>query len=433
MKSLDTGRRAKGCTLGRMAQRGVTVSQLRTFSLKLAATCPWSRRTCPWWADWFPEGPLPYEQLQPAMILEYVSHLGKPGRRSLMEMVSDGPQIPQHFVEFAWKERWSDIMNAVEWYIEANRLVDSACVYVDLLSCNFHTTDRPSRAAEAREVLCECTKLLRVLSPDEEKMKRAWPLRNMEIAAREGKDLYLGCKTAVMACSKPFPGGGWLLGTFDPDIARKFSGVDARTAECKHPQDWGLIEAAFGWKSRERGVDDGWCRFNRRKTTWCAGPILLDAAARDDAGTIVQMGVSDGVRMNSANLRGGIGQTALHVAAGRSATSALRALLDAAMDPNSVDFAGETPLHSAALCGHGEAVRILLGARADPRAESACAELPIEVAQQNPAGFLGVDSADVLAALEDAWAQAGGGGGGAHAKRLRAEVAQGSAAAAVKL
>lgn len=403
MKGLEVGRRPKGCTLASMAERGVTISQLRTFTLSLKASCPWSKDRAPWWFDGdFPQEAYQYEELRPRHVMHYVGHLTSSRSCTWVELRADRPQIPQHFLEFAWKETWVDIMASLEWYIEANRLPDSEVLYVDILAANYRSTSREQRQDEVQHVLQECSGFLRILSDDEESMSRAWPLFNMEQAARSRKKVFLGCKTAVMACSAPFPDGSWVFGRFDPDIARRFTRVDIREAQCS-PASLKFIHDFIERSYLATGVDDGFCRFNSRKALWCAGPMLRDAAANDDADTIASLKGIDGLRLESSNLTGGLGESALHVAAGRASLNALRALLDAKVDPNIEDGMRERPLHCAALGGHAEVVRMLLSARADIRCESEFAEVPIEVAHQNPAGFLGVDTTEVVAVLTEAW------------------------------
>mmetsp|Transcript_67728 Transcript_67728/g.144927 ORF Transcript_67728/g.144927 Transcript_67728/m.144927 type:complete len:760 (+) Transcript_67728:47-2326(+) len=399
MKNIDVGRRAKGCKLSSMAERGVTISQVRTFTAKLKA----STETCPWWKGEFPEGPVHYEALTPSMVVNYVKHLTKGKSCSYMELVSNSSQIPQHFFEFAWGECWSDIMSSLEWYIEASHLPDSAVFFIDLLSADYHNTDAAIRRIEAKAALDEAHGFVRILSDNEENMMRAWPLHNMEFASRAGKDVFIACNTGAMACSNPFPNGSWVSGCFGAEIARRFSLVDARLGKCRNPDDMRIIEEFFNKACVHDGVDDGFSRFNARKLLWCAGPMLLHAAAIDDVDTIVSLSSVDGLRLNGVSLKGGLGETALHVAAGCCSLGALRALLDGKMDPNIEDSIGERPLHCAAMGGHAEAVRMLLSARADVRCESSFAEVPIQVAHQNPAVFLGIDTAEVISVLKEAW------------------------------
>lgn len=52
----------------------------------------------------------------------------------------------------------------------------------------------------------------------------------------------------------------------------------------------------------------------------------------------------------------------------------------------------ERPLHYAALAGSAPAVQVLLRANADPTVRSAFLETPLDVARENAAAYLGVDT-----------------------------------------
>ena len=51
---------------------------------------------------------------------------------SYMEMIADGPQVPQFAVEHMWMLPWIDRMRVIELVAEAQRLPDSAVFFLDL-------------------------------------------------------------------------------------------------------------------------------------------------------------------------------------------------------------------------------------------------------------------------------------------------------------
>merc|ERR1711920_498928 len=161
------------------------------------------------------------------------------------------------------------------------------------------------------------------------------------------------------------------------------------------------IREFFNSVADEDGVDNIYQRLHFRKKAWCAGTVLRRAAEIDDVDTVKRF--MEGVRLNSPQLSGGLGESALHVAAGCSSLKVLKVLLDGGMDPDVGDKIGERALHYASLAGHVEAVQLLLEARADVRAESSFTEVSVQVARQNPASFLGVDTGDVISVLTQAW------------------------------
>eukprot|EP00913_Durusdinium_trenchii_P002250 g2079.t1 len=62
----------------------------------------------------------------------------------------------------------------------------------------------------------------------------------------------------------------------------------------------------------------------------------------------------------------------------------------------------ERPLHYAALAGSAPAVQVLLRANADPTVRSAFLETPLDVARENAAAYLGVETAKILELLQSA-------------------------------
>ncbi|CAE8624951.1 unnamed protein product [Polarella glacialis] len=223
-------------------------------------------------------------------------------------------------------------------------------------------------------------------------MNRIWRMHSLQSAVRFGHPVYLACATCVLAATVPFPGGNSVFGTIDSAMAESLMKTRVGEAGAVLQED---KRAILEWFAQGDGVS----RFEHRLQHWAAGPILRAAAAADDDAKISAICRVPGLWLGCPSLRGGLGETALHVAAANGASKALRCLLAAGMDPNAGDGFQERPLHYAALAGMVDAAALLLAALADPLCESQFGETALEVAQQSPAGFLGVDTAEVVALL----------------------------------
>ena len=144
----------------------------------------------------------------------------------------------------------------------------------------------------------------------------------------------------------------------------------------------------------------GLMRFGHRLTRVTAGPVLRHAAAVGNHEVIRQIASRQGIIVSSNSLQDSLGATAAHYAAAAGQTRALQVLLDNKADPNAEDHIRETPLHHAAFAGNVEAAALLLRYGAWPRVESMYLETPLDVAKENPAAFLGVDTQHVVGLLE---------------------------------
>lgn len=108
---------------------------------------------------------------------------------------------------------------------------------------------------------------------------------------------------------------------------------------------------------------------------------------------------------NAQHLQGHLGETDLHCAAAAGHVEVVKHLLAQGSNPDVQDREGETPLHYAAFCGHAEVAKMLMLHKANPSKESFSAEWPFEVAELNPAYFLGVDTSEVLQVLKKSMAE----------------------------
>jgi len=390
-------KRPQGCEVEAGGLRGVTVGQIRTLVKKVQMAC----------GEWTP--PRKWQDLTcHDVVKKFVRPITESRRCSYMELVADRPQQTQYFIQHSWKSKFQDTVRAIEWFAEAMHLADSAVCFWDILSINQHNAAAEVGFSQHDDVpgkkyykpLYESEGLLMCLGG--RWLNRGWVLVTIELCIRLGKSLYLGCCSGVLACSRPFPYEGWLFGNVDPDIFRSLQGVDVENCEVSREEDRQTILTFFSQGLEEKMARTVYTRAKNRFTCWAAGPILRTAAARDDYHEIQDVSTCPGLWLNSDSLKGSLGETALHVAAGAGALNAVQELLRSRMDPNIEDGIRERPLHYAALSGHAQVASLLLAAEADPWAESSFGETPLQVAEQNPAGFLKVNTNDITAVLKAA-------------------------------
>lgn len=409
MKHLDVGPRAKGCEVG-SAARGITLSQFRVVCQKIAASCPWSPDNCPFWQEVTGTSgsvvnSLPFESLKLRDICCWVRHSTAGRQCSYMELVAPGPQVPRFFIEHVWsgKQTWSDRVDMIERFAAAQQVPDSTTIFFDVFSRNQHSGSQQQKydlsSMRAGAIMEECEGMLLLGNP--ENMNRPWPWLAVTQAVKMGKGVFLGTTTGILACNRPFPDRAWVYGRIDNEVLNLLMAMDIRDMTSTDPaaKEMVLKYIKENPNSAPGSMQDGWTRFHHRLRRWCAGPILRDAAKANDAQKIKDVSATPGLPMHRDTFKGSLGQTPLHIAAASGSLEALCALLEAGMSPNIEDCLNEQPLHYAALAGQPQIVSALLTARADPWAENSFAETPLQVARQNPAAFLQVDTREVVSLL----------------------------------
>ncbi|CAE7582165.1 anks1b [Symbiodinium pilosum] len=385
----------RGCHVPRKEHRGVKLGQWRAFTRQ--AEADWHQRR------WTPASgkldsfaPASFGDVDLRMVYNlFVKPRVSAATRSYMEMVSDGPQLPKYYVSISWDTRIADAAAAIDWWAEALHLPDSTVLFVDFLSVGPGSEGTKGDeqkehvkgvAFPAADELLECQALLGVLGHDAPEMASAWRFLEFEFASRNGLDIYMACATGALACSCPFADGSWVFGRFDADIGRSMQHVSSRNCKAK-AGDLQAIKEYFESRGHGQAIYDqiDW-RFQR----WGAGPVLREAAESDDDEEVKAICMNPSLVINGSSLQGAHNETALHIAAAAGSMEAMRALLRLHADPNAQDQLGETPLHYAALAGQSAAAALLLEAKANILCENALAQDPLFVAQQNPAGFLGI-------------------------------------------
>lgn len=399
MANLGLPKKAKGCEVAEMALRGVTLNQLRVFTVKLEASCPWrdDDEDCPWFErlDVEREGPVEFEHLRIEHVSEWVKELTEERSCSYMELVADGPQKPQYAVTFSSSNFWHERMSAIELFAEAQHLPDSTIFFVEILGVNQHDDDEDAEVCwksvktEVEGIICQLSKSSEL--QEDETINISIGQMIFEVGTDKG--IYFASSDGVLACSQAFRSGNWVHGDFDVQVIYRLLKSLLSGADEEEDEDGEVVESN---NSYYRGL--------LRLHQWLAGPVLRRAARNDDVQAIKDICSLPGLRLSSDTMKDNVGRMPLHIAIACRSWSAMTALLEAKMDPNVEDDMKDRPLHYAALAGHAAAAKELVAAGADPWAENCFTENALEVARQSPAAFLGVNTSEVGKILKDATA-----------------------------
>lgn len=377
---------------------GVTLGQFRKLARDVRARCESSD-----WLSWaaLSMGDLVESILKPMTSSRCCSY-------AELVNTTQGPPPPKLYIGGeSWGLPFASVAEIVEWCADARRLMDHSVLYLNCLSSNLHhnvsydDATPEQRAEPVLAALSQCEVAVIVCTTERGCMLRAWRLWTLHRATSMGKTVDLGSTSGVLACTLPFKDGGWEFGHFDVSIARTFASTRCRLAVSKLEEDVRfMLDALAEVPSSSRA--DAYDRFDNCCRRLVAGPMLREAAARDDALAIREICRCPGLGLTSIMLKGGLGETALHVAASTGSLLAVCTLLELKADADAEDTMKETPLHYAAMAGCTPALRMLLSAKADPTRESAFRETPLHVAEQNPAAFLGVDTTEARQLLHSA-------------------------------
>jgi len=324
---------------------------------------------------------------------------------SYVELLATGPQPPEIFVTHGWDASFADLAAAIDWLADARQLGDDAVIFLDIACINLNNKvqdqcdeESLAKGAVSTHRLCmqECQGQFVV-----EGLGRGWVIWELLHFLNDNKRVDLGCAAGVLACTQSFSDGSGEFGAFKPSLARQLCCVRIQDLQTSLGEREHILNgiAALCPSLAEA---EAFCRLEQRMLCLAAGPVLRAAALNDDAHTIRKVCRCPGLSLNSETLRGGLGETAVHVAAAAEKLEALRTLLMLSSNPNAQDSVRETPLHWAALTGSCSALRVLLRSGADPTLESAFAETPMDVALQSPAAFLGIETKEAVDILQAA-------------------------------
>eukprot|EP00438_Fugacium_kawagutii_P031870 Skav224123 [mRNA] locus=scaffold2427:317724:322270:- [translate_table: standard] len=390
-------KKPKGCLLPDLCQRGMSLGQLRTFARKAKAVLGRSLPDVPW------EKMAVWQLCQDFIIPETAKR-----NCSYAELVVDGPQLPDFFVDYQFNMYFADIMSSIEWFAEAMKLKDSAIFFFNLFGFNqnpevLSSEMRRCYFVEGRlsldQAQLECQGVLlttgdNVVEYGTEQiqpwnMSRAWRCYTIECASRLGQDIYVGCPTGVMACTRLFPNGHSKVGSMSRHVAQAMFDVDIENSACAREPDRRSILAFIQDGCGGEGIG----RLQRRIQRWAAFHLASELAASGDKDLdkLSEVCSLRGFSVNAELAKGILGESTLHDAvAARSYATVWRLLDECTPDPT--DAMHETPLHYAALAGDSRMVQLLLEGRADPYMESVFGETPLDVARDGAAAFLGYDS-----------------------------------------
>lgn len=205
-----------------------------------------------------------------------------------------------------------------------------------------------------------------------------------------------------------------MFGDFDAAIASRALDFDVADVKFSNEVDRSFVLRSISLLNETHAPDSGpderapdtclgYDLFNQRIRGKVAGPVLCEAAFNGDISGILRVvELCPGLTLDSETTRGVVGEKALHCAASAGNIEIALALLEGHFDINCQDMDGETPLHYATLAGHVSMVRLLLDNKADPERESFSAETALEVADDNPAYFMGVCTQEIKVLLKAA-------------------------------
>jgi len=129
-----------------------------------------------------------------------------------------------------------------------------------------------------------------------------------------GKDVCLACPTGVIACSKPFEDGCWILGKFCTQICAWFYAVKIEQAECSKAGDRDKVLNFIARNEDPEMRQKAFAQFDLRLARMVGGPLLRDAAWRNNAEKIIAICQQPGFGVSRHCMAGPLGETALHLA-----------------------------------------------------------------------------------------------------------------------
>eukprot|EP00747_Dinoflagellata_sp_TGD_P039736 gnl/TRDRNA2_/TRDRNA2_140440_c2_seq1.p1 gnl/TRDRNA2_/TRDRNA2_140440_c2~~gnl/TRDRNA2_/TRDRNA2_140440_c2_seq1.p1 ORF type:complete len:412 (-),score=60.42 gnl/TRDRNA2_/TRDRNA2_140440_c2_seq1:105-1166(-) len=234
------------------------------------------------------------------------------------------------------------------------------------------------------------------------------------LAVENSKSFDLVSPIGCIATTRPFAIGAWCFGDFDSHVAEIGVEFDILQVAFKLPAARRLVLNCISKDKFDADTEPpksslGYVKFNQRLRAKFAGPLVREAAYDGNWNQIIRiLELCPTLNIESSGLAGYLGQGAIHCATAGGHAEVVQQLLVKDSSPNAQDREGESPLHYAALAGHAAIAQLLVNANADVTQESFSAEWPIEVAQNNPAYFLGVDTTEVIEVLTNAEADAKG-------------------------
>lgn len=402
LRSLGAASTKGGCRIEDRSRRGITLGHLRALAREVKHSCQRGKLQMPG-----AEAPLQWNTITTMEVLEcFIKPRTRDKRCSYVELVAPCGRPPYVQIAYCWTGPFWELMQAIEWQAEARSFSDTTAYALNIACNNFHDGEvecdsyhAKHRLSKHTSMICgqECKRLLVVKGHD-----RGWVMWYLLQATSEDKSVDLGSISGCLSCDDAFSDGSLEWGSFDSDIAMQLCNLDCANWQCNDQQDISTILRDISLAFPGLSDQEAQLRFQLRVRRIAAGPVLRQAAYKNDVDTIRWIAQVPGLQLGSKSLKGGLGQTALHMAACRGELAALSELLQLKADVHAEDLVCDTPLHYAALSGCAPAVRVLLRANGDPAYENRTGRTPLQVALENPASFLGVDTAECVQLLEAA-------------------------------
>lgn len=383
------------------AGRALTLEQLRVLARQLET----------WWTD---RGGI-WSDCQIFHLIKFVSEYAlNHKKQSYMEAVSNKIQYPEYLLIQVFSDKVSDFLASLEWHAEARELSASTTYW--FLPAAMLKEEAEAYIAKHNLPADYCAMryvqgAVYVIDSKASILSRAMPSLVAKGIMDQCKQMDLACPSGVIAATRPFA-DGFEFGIFDTDLAEKIFKFDVAKVEGARRksgyQDAEMVKCAIAGALYQIGDKAPtecfqYRDFNKQFCSRALGPVLrglVGANVNFKCDTerlqelLVQLNdVSDDmITLASASLRGLLGETALHIAAGGGHVEAIKVLINNKADPNQQDIDGETPMHYAALAGQHQALAMLRQSGATTSCMSYFMETPQMVAMQNPAGFLGMNT-----------------------------------------
>lgn len=332
---------------------------------------------------------------------------------SWVESVSEHERDPEYSIIVAYSMPFGDLLAAVEWHAEARELPDTTVYWAWFFSLTlgeikdwFAKRDGTSPTdIVLKKQGATLEGVVVVIDRDLSTFKRLNPVYELYRFLYEetiGKPCDLCCTVGALSSSRPFSQGGYQFGSFQLEAAEAMVKFDilafpAATDADRAKKDQILRKLAHSAPDQPAPVSHpNYDAFNRRVRKLGCGLVLRHAAFNGDHKCIERVVQASQVSLLSPVVCGELGEGPLMIAAAQGHQRCMEVLIRLNADVNRQDAQGETPLHYAALAGQAASAQLLIRCSARADIPSIFEELPSDVARQNAAFFLGVDTQGVL-------------------------------------
>lgn len=377
----------RGCRIRDHTLRGIPLGQLKKFFRQAM------RELRGQWKD------LTVQKLE-----DYVNFKLSPKidgvKCSYVETVVEKPMPPTVYLAFASDGNVPELVKGVEWLAEARELDDDTAFFFEILCLSEDEMTSINTYSYHKVASSESQGILVAHGCD-----RAWVLCDLAYFLREDKFVDLGCPNGVLACTRPFRDNGFEYGQFCKTELQNILKLRCESVYRGH-----CSEAEFEYVKRciaecfpnAPTPQEAYTLFEDALKQFACGPLMRSAAFHGDGHFMRKWCGAPGMLISNKSFRGSMGEMPVHIAAASGNVEALRTCLDLKADPNTEDTMRERPLHYAALAGSAPAVQVLLRANADPTVRSAFLETPLDVARENAAAYLNVNTEKIIQLLGSA-------------------------------